>query len=278
MKKLTFSFLIISNFLFFTEHGISQSPVYQIGGRAIGFAGSTVTVRDVWSQYHNQAGLSYLKGINLGFSYQNEFLVKELSVKSLSLALPTKSGVFGLNYYYFGYPKYNENKVGFAFGKSLGKKIAVGIQLDYLYTHIDGEYGNKGIASGELGILSEPIDNLWIGAHLNNVWHTKRTSSGNEYLPTIFNIGSSYLLEKKALLSIEFEKDLDLPPVFKTGVELELLEKFFLRAGISSAPNIFSFGMSYSFSSLTIDLGFKKHPVLGYSQGISVVYSFKDRT
>jgi hypothetical protein len=277
MRKLFFPLLTLCHFLFFSDNIIGQSSVSQIGGRAIGISGSTITMQDVWSQYHNQAGLAYLKGINIGFAYQNEFMIKELSVKSLAFVLPLKSGVFGLNYYYFGYPKYNENKLGLAFGKSLGNRISVGIQLDYLYTHIDGEYGNKGIATGEIGILSEPIDNLLIGAHLNNVRQIKQTASGSEYLPTLFNIGASYLLEHKALLSLEFEKDLELDPVYKTGIELELVHNLIFRAGLSTNPNIFSFGMSYTFNAITVDLGFKKHPVLGYSQGISVVYAFKDR-
>jgi hypothetical protein len=277
MKKGISLILIITLLCSYSEKIYSQLPVNQIGARALGVSGATLTYTDVWSQYHNQAGLAYLKGINIGVGFQNEFLVKELSTKSLAFALPLKSGVWGLNYYYFGYPKFNENKVGLAFARSLGKRIAVGIQLDYIYTHIEGEYGNNGIPLGEIGILAEPIDNLLIGAHLNNVWRTKRGDISDEYFPTIFKIGASYHLYQKALLSIEFEKDLDLDPVFKTGLEFELIEKLYFRAGIATNPNIFSFGLGYSFAYLKADLAFSKHPVLGYSQGISFVYFFNDR-
>jgi hypothetical protein len=276
--KIIFSSLLIIGIILIIPNKLSgQSPVNQVGGRALSVSGSSATFSDVWSQFHNQAGIAYLKGVNVGVAFQNQFLVKELSTKAIAFALPLKSGVFGVNYYSFGYTAYNENKAGLAFARSLGKKIAVGIQLDYIYTHIDGEYGNNGIANGEIGILVEPVNNLKVGAHLNNVWRTKRGDYSDEYLPTIFNLGASYLLYEKALLSIEFEKDLDLNPVFKTGLELQLIEKLYFRAGIATNPNIFSFGIAYSFHSIQVDLAFTKHPVLGFSQGISIVYSFKDR-
>jgi len=277
MKKILLFLLIFFILPNQLDKIFCQTPINQIGGRALAVSGCALTFSDVWSQYHNQAGLAYLKGINAGLAFQNQFLVKELSTKSIALALPLKSGVFGLNYYSFGFSAYNENKFGLAFAKAFGKKLAVGIQLDYLYTHIDGEYGNNGIASGEIGILAKPIDNLTIGAHLNNVWRSRRTDFNSEYLPTIFKVGASYLMYEKALLSIEFEKDMDLDPVFKTGLELKLLDKIFFKAGISTNPNVFSFGPAFTFKNFQLSLGFSKHPTLGYSQGISLIYIFKDR-
>jgi hypothetical protein len=270
-------FLVLLVYLLLPDRLFSQIPVNQMGGRAFGVAGASVTYQDVWSQYHNQAGLAYLKGINFGLAFQNAFFVKELSTKSVAFALPLKSGVFGLNYYYFGYPKFNENKFGLAFSKLLSKRIAVGIQLDYLYTHIDGEYGQKGIAAGEIGLLTEPVDNLFIGAHVFNLWHSKLSSYENEYLPTIFKMGASYHLYQKALLSIEFEKDLESDFIFRTGLELELIKLLYFRAGIATNPNIYSFGLGYTFSSFEFNIAFSKHPVLDYSPSISIVYAFKDR-
>jgi len=264
--------------IFILPYGIfSQTPVNLVGGRAFGVSGAAVTYQDVWAQYHNQAALASLKAINVGLGFQNAFFVKELSTKSLAFALPLKSGVFGVNYYYFGYPKFNENKIGLAYAKALGKRISVGIQLDYLYTQIEGEYGQQGVAAGEIGVLAEPIDNLLIGAHVFNLWNAKRKSYENEYLPTIFKIGASYRLYEIALLSVEVEKDLELEPIFKTGLEFEVIENLYFRTGISTNPNIFSFGIGYVYKPFEINIAFSKHPVLDYSPSISIIYSFKDR-
>jgi hypothetical protein len=256
---------------------IGQSPVNQVGAKALAVSGASMTFKDVWSQFHNQAGLASIKGFAVGIGFQNQFLIKELSTKSIALALPTKSGVFGLNCYSFGYSSYSENKFGLAYSRNLGKKLAVGIQLNYHFTNIRGEYGNRGIATGEIGILAEPLKNLLIGAHINNVWHTKRTQFSDEYLPVIFKIGAAYQFYEKVLLSIEFDKDIDKQAVFKTGIEFEFIPNFFFSSGISSGTKLFSFGPGYEFGFFRADLAFTKHPVLGYSQAISIVYSFKNR-
>jgi hypothetical protein len=142
---------------------------------------------------------------------------------------------------------------------------------------LDGEYGQKGIAAGEIGILAEPVDNLFIGAHVFNIWHSKLSTYENEYLPTIFKIGSSYNLYEKALLSIEFEKDLETDLIFKTGLELELVKELYFRAGIATNPTIYSFGLGYTFQSFELNIAFSKHPVLDYSPSLSIIYTFKDR-
>ncbi|MFN8257825.1 MAG: hypothetical protein U0W24_19165 [Bacteroidales bacterium] len=269
---ISFDFLFILNSVIYC-----QSSFDQIGGRSIAVSGASVTYQDVWSQYHNQAGMAYLKGINAGIAFQNEFLMKELSLKSVVFSFPTKSGVFGLNYSNFGYSKYNENKLALAFAKRLGNKIAVGIQLDYQFIHIDGEYGNTGNAFGEIGLLAEPFKNFLIGAHIYNFWHARQNMSESTYFPTVLKLGTSYLLYEKAQLSIEFVKDLEQPLIFKSGIELELVKDFMIRAGISTNPNLFSFGLGYSLKPVNFCIAFSKHPVLGYSPAVSMVYTFRDR-
>jgi len=276
MSKINIVLLII--FLSFTNSIISQSVNNRISARETGLAGASVSFSDIWSQYSNQAGLAYLDYIAVGISYQNAYFVKELATNSVAFAVPTKTGTFGLNYYYFGYPKYNENKIALAYAKTLGKKISVGIQLDYFITHIEGEFGTSGVPAGEIGILTNPIKNLYIGAHVFNVWNASISSADETYLPIIFKLGASYILYQKALLSVEFEKDIDYPVVVKTGVEFEMLKKVFLRAGISTKPTTFSFGLGYEFNSFKLDIAFSKHEVLDYSPSISFRYFINKKT
>jgi len=273
MSKKNIILLIIS--LFATNTIFSQSVNNKISAKENGMAGASVCFSDVWSQYSNQAGLAHVENMAIGLSYQNAFFVKELATNSIAFALPTKSGTFGLNYYYFGYSKYNENKIALAYAKSLGKKISVGIQLDYFITHIEGEFGTTGLPAGEIGILTNPIENLYIGAHVFNIWNTHINSNDETYLPIIFKLGASYKLYEKALLSVEFEKDIDYPVVVKAGVEFEVIDNLFFRAGISAKPVLFSFGLGYAFKSFKLDIAFTKHEVLDYSPSISLRYFIK---
>jgi len=243
------------------------------GARSAGVANASVTFTDNMAQFNNQAGIAGLTEMTISAGFKNAYFLKELSTNVLAFALPTKSGVFGVNYSYFGYTKFNQNKFSLAYGKTLGKRISAGIQLNYLYTHIEGEYGSQGLASGEIGLITEPIDDFFIGVHVANFWRAKYASPDEIYLPMLVKFGASYILYESVLLSAEVEKDLELPLVFKSGLEYGLAEKFFLRFGVATNPMIFSFGFGYKLKPFNVDFAFTKHPVLGYSPVISLEYA-----
>lgn len=271
-KKL----LIILLFIYIYLSANAQIDFF--GTRAIGVSNASVTYQDNWAQLNNQAGLSSLEDITLSAGFTNSYFIKELGTNTIALGLPTKSGVFGLNYTYFGYSKFNQNKIGLTFAKQLGKRISAGIQINYLYTHIEGEYGSNGAAYGEIGILTEPIDDFFLAAHVSNFWRTKYTDYTDIYIPMIFSIGATYLLYNQALLSIQFDKDIERDLVFKSGLEYDVNKQFFFRFGIATSPMIFSFGFGYQIKSFKVDIAFSKHPVLGYSPAISINYALKKQT
>lgn len=94
-------------------------------------------------------------------------------------------------------------QAGLAFGRNFTKYFSVGIQINYLQTHISGNYGNANSVNFEVGILSQPIDNLFIGAH---VYNPSQSKIGEEKIPTIFNLGASYMFSDKVLFAIGTEK------------------------------------------------------------------------
>ena len=245
-----------------------------MGARSNGVSNASVTYADNWSQFSNQAGIACVSELTLSAGFKNAYFIKELSTNAIAFALPTKSGVFGVNYTYFGYSKFNQNKFGLAYAKKLGKRISAGIQINYLYTHIAGEYGSQGMASGEIGIRTEPIDDFFLAAHVSNFWRAEYSSPDDIYLPMHFKFGASYLLYKTALLSAEVEKELDLPVIFKSGLEFNMKDKFYLRFGIATNPMLFSFGFGYRMKPFNVDIAFSKHPVLGYSPAIGLEYEF----
>ncbi len=246
-----------------------------LGARSVGVSNASVSYADNWSQFSNQAGIADVKETTISAGFQNAYFIKELSTNVIALALPTKSGTFGINYTYFGYTKFNQNKFGLAFGKKLGKRISAGIQINYLYTHIEGQYGSQGLASGEIGIRTEPIDDFFLAAHISNFWRAEYVGVDDIYLPMRFKFGASYLLYKTALISAEVEKDLDLPVIFKSGLEYNMLNKFYLRFGIATNPMLFSFGFGYRMNPFNVDISFSKHPILGYSPAIGLEYSIR---
>ncbi|HOH84903.1 MAG TPA: hypothetical protein PLI16_09860, partial [Bacteroidales bacterium] len=157
-KILLYSFLFIVSFSLF-----SQKENAPFGSRSGAMGHASVTFTDFWSVQNNQAGMAYYDKIAAGIYYENRFITKELGLKCFSLVVPVnKAGVFGVNVSSLGYRLYNESKIGLAYGMSFGKNISAGVQLDYIYTHIGENYGNKGAVTFEAGIRAVLIKNLVI--------------------------------------------------------------------------------------------------------------------
>lgn len=269
-SRLLFGFLLI--FLWPIQTLADNHPV---GSRAAAMANAAVTHRDVWSTFHNQAGIAYIEHITAGFHHENRFLVKEYGLQSFAFLFPVNAGTFGATYTYFGYSLYNESKAGISFGKKLGQKFAAGVQLNYFNTFVADGYGNTGTVTFEGGILATPVENLWLGAHIFNPTRATYDDFPDDPLPAIIRLGAGYTFYKKVILTVEAEKSLDYKARFKSGLEAELLDDFYVRAGISTEPVYATFGIGYSRWNVTLDLAFTNHPALGFTPHFSLQYAFR---
>mgnify|MGYP001607221999 FL=1 len=259
---------------------------YSIGARSAGMGNASVTLGDLWSINHNQAGLADIKKITAGIYYENRFSISEMGLKAVAAAFPIPgfaNGVLGLSVSYFGYAAYNDSKFGLAYAKKLGDRYSVGIQLDYLQTTIGGDYGKKGAVAAETGFKAELIDNLFIGIHIFNPTRTKlftytiQEIPETERIPTIMRFGLSYRFSEKVIVSVETEKDIYYKPVFKAGIEYQPIDLLYLRAGISTDPVYNSFGFGINLNHFKIDFAASRHQVLGYTSQIGLSYEFNKK-
>ena len=245
---------------------------YPLGARSAGMATASVVLTDIWSSANNQAGLGYLERPAATVFYENRLNVKSLSVQSGAFAVPVQTTTIGVNYRYFGYSKYNDSKFGLAVGKKIGEKFALGVQMDYFHTHIADDYGNYGVLCGEVGLLCEPVEHLFVGAHLFNVSQSKQKVSLDERIPTIMRFGIGYVIQDKATISVETEKNLRMDAVFKAGLEYCPVGEMYLRCGMSTGYMYqYAFGLGYSWKYFTIDMAFSHHKFFGYSPHISLI-------
>jgi len=244
------------------------------GARSEGMGNASVTLIDVWSIYNNQAAMAYIENPSFGASFSNQFAVKELSTKAISLVYPVNTNVFGLSFNYFGYALYNESKVGLAFAKRLGKYFSVGIQLDYFDVTLANEYGSTGVALGEIGFYAQPLKKLSIGVSIYNISRSKIANFQDERLPSLMRLGFGYHFTDMVQLTAETEKDLSNDMRFKAGVEFKLVKNIMLRTGINTNPVYNSFGISYVVKNFRADLAFQRNSILGYSTFFSMNYEF----
>jgi hypothetical protein len=244
------------------------------GGRAAGMGFSSVAIADPWSVFNNQAGLTWVNKINAEIYFENRFLVKEMALKAIGIALPIKSGTFGLSFREFGFSLYNEMTTGLAFGKKLGKSFSAGVQLDYLRIHLGEDLGTKHLFTFEIGMEFQINHNLCLGVHFYNPISVKLTSYANERIPSVINLGFSWKFSEGFITTIEVEKDIQLKPIFKAGLEYHFVKPVYIRIGLLTNPAMFTFGLGFEFGQVKFDFASSYHLVLGYSPQVSLIYAF----
>lgn len=249
--------------------GEDNNPV---GARSAAMSNASVSLSDVWSTQHNQAGLGFVRNVSAGLYYENKFMLNELGVKAGAFALPIKGGTFGLLVSSFGYHLYTENKCALSFAKAFGEKISIGVAMDYMNVLIGDGYGRKDMLVAEMGILSKPFKKMTIGVHVYNPTRTKIADYNGEHIPTIFRLGGNYAFSDKVLLAIETEKDIASNAIFKSGIEYKPIKELYLRTGISTNPVSSSFGFGIYLKSFQLDLSTNYHQILGLSPQFGLTY------
>ncbi|MFP4023474.1 MAG: hypothetical protein ACLFVR_03030 [Thiohalospira sp.] len=267
--SIKIKFLIIIGLFCWLNKSYAQNLKIE-AGKSAAMSNTSVVISDIWSVYHNQAGLGYLNDISVGIFHQSGF-IKQQNTQGVGFAFPTKTGTLAASYSYFGFSQYNEMQAGLAFGRSFTQYFAAGLQINYLSTKIADNYGSTNTVNFEVGILSQPIENLFIGAH---VYNPSRSKIGDENIPTIFKLGAGYLFSDKVFFGIETEKDLKHDAIFKAGLNYQLIDYVSLQAGISTNPARYSFGIGFHYININAHVGFFKHQTLGFTPSFTLSYGF----
>ncbi len=270
MKRLLLLILVITSL-----SGFSQTSDFPIGARSAGMANASVALTDLWAVHHNQAAMVGLEQAGVAAYYENRFLLSNLNLQGATAVLPTpKAGVFGISYARFGNKLFNQSRYGFAYGKRLWKFLSVGLQLSYLNTTLAEDYGSRHSFIAEIGLLSQITPKFRVGFHAFNLTRTQLAEDYDERVPMNFRLGAQYDFSKKVKVAVEGEKDLELPPVFKLGVEYFPADVFAIRVGVGTAPFHADFGLGLRLKFLHFDIAGSMHPVLGFSPKASLSYRF----
>jgi hypothetical protein len=247
----------------------------QLGARSNALGNSSLCLDDVWSVYNNPGAFGLLKKTSLGVAAENRFLMKELSSQSIAFGFHReKSGNFGIQFQQYGYNLYREMNGGLVYGMKLFDNFSAGVSLNYHGIFLAENYGSKHTVSAGLGLLYSATKNLKVGMRVQNITRTRLLNLNDERLPTNFGLGFLYQISKKALWSVEAEKDLIHPINFKSGLEIQAHEIFAVRLGVNSYPFTTSFGFGLKLKNFHFDAAAQWHTTLGISPSFGLHYSF----
>lgn len=267
------SFIILILGMYFPASLSGGGDNYLAGSRSAALSHASVTLRDPWATFHNQAGLAHIEGWSGGIYTDRKFGLKSLSAGAATLSYGHPgTGTFGVGYYYFS-PEglYTQQKISLAYARSFGKKLSAGFQFDLFDIKLR-EYGHKTALLGEAGIQVQLTPELRTGLHIFNPLAQSFANYREERIPTIIRFGAGYHFSGKVSTLAELEKTTGYDPIYRAAIEFSIKENLFIQAGISGLPISNTAGIRFTWKGISANLAFAFHQKLGLTPSASLVY------
>ena len=269
MSRLCFVILLCISVL--SEAQVVRQP---LAIRYAGLGAYSKNFVDIFSGTSNQAALAQVKSGGFGVYGERRFMLEELNQFTAIVALPTSSGTFAVQGDYFGFSDFNENQLGIAYARSIAKKVDVGIKFNY-HTIQAGAYGNASAINFEAGTIFHLTENFHTGVHIYNPLSSKLGKNSDEQLASIYKVGFGYEPSKRVFISTEIIKQEDQEVNVNAGLQYNVHERVFIRAGVSTLTNNSYAGVGLQLGIVRLDINAAYHPQLGFTPGMLVLFNFK---
>ena len=271
MKKCLSIILIIG---FAINSSVAQSLRYTLAQPYIGLSSYSQQQNGALSFTGNQAALASVKNAGVGVYAERRFLLNETSVYTLAGSLPTALGNFGLQVNYAGFKDFNENKIGLAYARKLGRAVDVGVQFNY-YSYRVPAYSNASTINFEIGAMIHVTTKLNVGMHVYSPVGGKLGKNSDEKLASVYKMGLGYDASDRFFISSEIIKEEDKPINVIAGFQYSFAKQFFAKAGFISESSAAYAGAGVAWKNLQLDISSSYHPQLGFSPGILLIMNFK---
>ena len=268
--------LLLLLLFFWFNQLTAQSLRYSLAQPYISLSAYSQKQNDPLSFTGNQAALAQSKSAGIGVFGERRFLLSETSVYTLGASLPTRLGNFGIQINYAGFKNFNENKIGLAYARKLGKLVDVGVQFNY-YGYRIPAYGNASTINFEIGAMLHLTDKLNAGLHVYNPVGGKLGKNSNEKLAAAYKIGLGYDASDRFFISSEIIKEEDKAVNIIAGLQYQFAKQFFAKAGFISGSTTAYAGAGIAWKNLRLDISASYHPQLGFSPGILLIMNFKSK-
>jgi hypothetical protein len=262
--------------IFIANQLTAQSLRYSIAMPYVGSTAYSSKQNDAFSFTTNQAVLAATTQASVGLYGERRFLLQATSSYAAAVAMPTKMGNFGVSLNYGGFKNFNENKIGLAYARSLGKKVDVGVQFNY-YSYKVPAYANTSAINFELGAIMHFTDKLNGGIQVYNPVGGKLGKNGDEKLASTYKLGLGYDASENFFVSAEVVKEEDKPINVIGNIQYQFAKQFFARAGFLSESTTAYAGVGLSWKNLRLDVSGSYHPQLGFSPGIMLLSNFGNK-
>ncbi len=233
---------------------------------------SQVAYYSPWAAHYNPGLIPWAENGAFAVGVDNRFFVSQLNGQGFAGVMPIKNSAVGLSFTHQGFGKYNRSRIGGSYGMKLSEHMAAGVSVHYDLLSLGEFYGRGSALSASVGFSAKVNEDLMFAASVFNPFRASFSNNIEENLPALLNIGVNYKFSEKVNMSAELEKDINLRPGMKLGIEYLPIDVLYLRAGFRTQPQSYTFGIGLQLKQIRIDMASWVHPVLGVSPMLSLQY------
>lgn len=238
------------------------------GARSQSLGNLRVNLSDSWAYFNNIGSLDRIAKSEIALGYDHRFGLNELSTFDLVAAWKNKLGTIGFGVSRFGGSLFNQQTLGIGFSNQLGI-VSIGMKAEWFQTQIEG-FGSGNALLFSLGGVAELSPQFFLGAHISNINRGKISKNSNDRLPTSIQMGITYRPVSQLNIYLEAEKDIEIDPTVKTGLEYAIRDWLCLRAGANTNPGRVFFGFGLKLGQFQFDYGFGQNSALGSTNHVSL--------
>ena len=234
----------------------------------------TALPQDQWALFGNPSLLATHTESSASFYAIRYYELSELSDISSNIIQPFGGFVLSAAVHRYGFDLFSENRIQIGAAKGWDK-IRAGAGVTWHHVSIGGDYGSAGTALVNAGLSTDLSSQVMLGFRAYNMLDSRLGESAAEIAREIA-LGLSYRPSPRILISSDLVKDIRYPLSVRSGVEATFLDVFALRAGFTTEPNTFSFGVGIFKGSLKANIVAQRHEFaeLGTSPGIDISWSW----
>jgi hypothetical protein len=169
---------------------------------------------------------------------------------------------------------YRELESGVSFSRKFGPIFSAGIGFGLFRIQAEAGYGNRNLASLQIGATLHPREQFFFGIRFINPYPVKVSSLMGDILSQGVDLGLVWKLSGKCSLFAETGKMAGEPICLRIGTEYWMTPVINIRAGFSGPPFSYSFGAGIKTGKWSWDIASVYHPWLGFTPSVSCQYHF----
>ena len=246
----------------------SELSTQAFGAKSQGMGSGKLFHQDAWSLFNNIGALDRAPSSQIATSIDQRFGLPELSTIALSGLIKGDAGSLGIGIARYGGELFNQHLASLGISTTRGI-LSFGGKIEWMQTQIEG-FGTGNAFLFSFGGIAELGPKFFLGSHFSNLNQAKLSKNSIHQLPTLMQLGLSYLPSKNLVFHTELEKDLDAKPSLKIGLQYQLEDWIYLRTGLHSQPSLLSFGLGLQKKWIGLDYAYGQNSALGSTHHLSL--------